>query len=158
MLTGMLAVRNIMLGEKNDLWNVNADHEYHEEIREKIALQPALEAVKEVLAETFPKLDRVALGVSAGVISGVMLFLATIILVLKGGAVVGPNLSLVSQYFPGYSVTILGSFLGLGYGFFAGFAGGWGFAFVRNITVFLYAAIMQQRAERQLLRKLLEYI
>jgi len=29
---------------------------------------------------------------------------------------------------------------------------------VRNITVFLYAAIMQQRAERQLLRKLLEYI
>ncbi|HEY7322969.1 MAG TPA: NAD(P)/FAD-dependent oxidoreductase [Candidatus Binatia bacterium] len=158
MLTGMLAVRNIMLGEKNDLWNVNADQEYHEEIREKIALEPALEAVKEVLAETFPKLDRVALGVSAGVISGVILFLATIILVLKGGVVVGPNLSLVSQYFPGYSVTILGSFLGLGYGFFAGFAGGWGFAFVRNITVFLYAAIMQQRAERQLLRKLLEYI
>jgi hypothetical protein len=158
MLTGMLAVRNVMLGEKNDLWNVNADQEYHEEIREKIDLEPALETVKEVLAETFPKLDRVALGVSTGAISGAMLFLATIILVLKGGDVVGPNLSLLSQYFPGYSVSTLGSLLGLGYGFCAGFAAGWGFAFVRNITVFLYTAIMQQRAERQLLRKLLEYI
>jgi protoporphyrinogen oxidase len=33
MLTGMLAVRNLVLGEKNDLWAVNADQEYHEEIR-----------------------------------------------------------------------------------------------------------------------------
>ena len=31
MLTGILAVRNLMLGEKNDLWSVNADQEYHEE-------------------------------------------------------------------------------------------------------------------------------
>jgi hypothetical protein len=33
MLTGILAVRNALLGEKNDLWSVNADREYHEEIR-----------------------------------------------------------------------------------------------------------------------------
>jgi protoporphyrinogen oxidase len=33
MLTGMLAVRNLILGEKSDLWSVNADREYHEEIR-----------------------------------------------------------------------------------------------------------------------------
>jgi protoporphyrinogen oxidase len=33
MLTGMLAVRNLVHGEKNDLWAVNADQEYHEEIR-----------------------------------------------------------------------------------------------------------------------------
>src|SRR5207344_1110504 len=31
MLTGMLAVRNATLGERNDLWSVNADEEYHEE-------------------------------------------------------------------------------------------------------------------------------
>lgn len=31
MLTGILAVRNLLLGEKNDLWSVNADQEYHEE-------------------------------------------------------------------------------------------------------------------------------
>jgi protoporphyrinogen oxidase len=32
MLTGMLAVRNILHNEKNDLWTVNAEQEYHEEI------------------------------------------------------------------------------------------------------------------------------
>ncbi len=33
MLTGMLAVRNLLDGEKHDLWNVNADEEYLEEVR-----------------------------------------------------------------------------------------------------------------------------
>src|ERR1044071_8685241 len=85
MLTGMLAVRNLMLGEKNDLWNVNADQEYHEEFREKIELEPVLETVTEALAEAFPKLDRVALGLSTGTIAAVVLFLATLVIVLKGG-------------------------------------------------------------------------
>lgn len=33
MLTGLLAVRNLVLGQRNDLWSVNADQEYHEEVR-----------------------------------------------------------------------------------------------------------------------------
>jgi hypothetical protein len=33
MLTGMWAVRNIMFGEANDVWQVNTDQQYHEEIR-----------------------------------------------------------------------------------------------------------------------------
>ena len=33
MLTGMLAARNIVLDERNDLWAVNLDEEYHEEVR-----------------------------------------------------------------------------------------------------------------------------
>ena len=158
MLTGMLAVRNITLGEHNDLWGVNAEQEFHEEIREKINLEPAFEAVKDALAQAFPKLDRIALGISTGTVGGILLFLATIILVLKGGAVVGPNLQLLEQYLPGYSVTLSGSLLGLGYGFVTGFTGGWSFAFLRNVTVFLSLAVMQHRAERVLLKKLLEYI
>ena len=31
MLTGMLAVRNLVLGEGHDLWSVNVDEDYHEE-------------------------------------------------------------------------------------------------------------------------------
>jgi hypothetical protein len=93
-----------------------------------------------------------------GTVGGMVLFLATIILILKGGAVVGPNLQLLDQYFPCYSVTLLGSLLGLTYGFVTGFVGGWGFAFMRNVTVFLYTALMRQRAERLLLKKLLEYV
>src|SRR5262249_26535894 len=36
MLTGMLAVRNLVLGEQNNLWIVNTDQEYHEEVREQV--------------------------------------------------------------------------------------------------------------------------
>ena len=35
MLTAMLAVRNLVLGQQNDLWSVNTDKDYHEETREE---------------------------------------------------------------------------------------------------------------------------
>jgi hypothetical protein len=160
MLTGMLAVRNLMHGEKNNLWSVNADQEYHEEIHEKIDFEPQIttEVVKEAFADAFRKLDRVAFGLSIGTMMGLLLFLGTIILAVKGGDVVGPNLELLNQYFPGYSVTMSGSILALCYGFVTGFACGWGFAFLRNVSVFLYTALIQHRAERLLLRNLLEYV
>jgi protoporphyrinogen oxidase len=158
MVTGMLAVRNLTAGEHHDLWNVNTDQEYHEEITEKLESGTALESVKEAFAQAFPKLDRVAFGLSTGIVAGVLLFLATLILVLKGGVVVGPNLQLLDQYFPGYSVTVSGSLLGLGYGFFTGFAGGWGFAVLRNMTAFLCMVLIRHRTERLLLRNFLEYV
>jgi protoporphyrinogen oxidase len=34
MLTGLYAARNLVLGETNDLWNVNVDQDYHEEVSE----------------------------------------------------------------------------------------------------------------------------
>ena len=158
MLTGMLAARNVVLGEHNDLWSVNTDQEYLEEIREDVDFEPALETVREALAEAFAKLDRLALGLSTGTVAGAGLFFLTLILVLKGGEVVGPNLELLEQYFLGYSVTFSGSLLGLAYGFCAGFIGGWGFALLRNVTMFTYTALIQRRAERALLRNLLEYV
>jgi hypothetical protein len=139
----------MVLGQANDLWSVNTDQEYHEEVREEIlvsAVEPAL-----------VKLDRVALGLSLGTASGVLLFLATLLLVLKGGDAVGPNLGLLSQYFPGYRVTGAGSVLALGYGFVAGFLAGWTFALMRNALVFAFMAVMYRRAERQALRRLFDY-
>jgi hypothetical protein len=64
---------------------------------------------------------------------------------------------LLRQYFPGYRVSLPGSFLGLTYGFVSGFVLGWGFAFLRNTTMFLYLAVARRSAERDLLRRLLEY-
>jgi len=160
MVTGMLSVRNIMFGEKNDLWKVNTDQEYQEEIRREINIEPeiAVDALKEAFAQAFAKLDRFALGLSTGAMSGVLLLLGTLLLLLKGGDVVGPNLQLLNQYFPGYSVSITGSILGSCYGFVTGFVVGWGFAFMRNVSVFLYGALIQRRAERLLLRNFLEYV
>ena len=158
MLTGILAVRNFVLGEQNDLWSVNTDQEYHEEIRvEEESAREIVEVVRETLARAFPKLDGVALGLSMGILCGFVLSLATVALVLKGGDVVGPRLQLLSEYFPGYSVTAGGSLLGLGYGFVTGLIGGWGFAFLRNGFLFLYMAAKYRSAERLILRKLLDY-
>jgi hypothetical protein len=90
--------------------------------------------------------------------TSIVLFLATLWLVLKGGEVVGPNMQLLGQYLPGYSVSPSGSALALGYGFLVGFVCGWGFALLRNVSTFLTIAIFQRRAERKLLRKLWDYI
>jgi protoporphyrinogen oxidase len=159
MLTGMLAVRNMVQGEHNDLWSVNTDQEYLEEIREDVETLTGdvVEALEGVLTRVFLKLDRTAFGLSVGTTAGVLLFLFTLILVLKGGDVVGPNLQLLNQFFPGYSVTMSGSVVGLGYGFASGFVGGWLFAFLRNSAMFLYMAVIHRRAELYLLRKLFEY-
>ena len=159
MLTGMLAVRNMVQGERNDLWSVNTDQEYLEEIQEdvKALTGDVVEALEGVLTRVFMKLDRIALGVSVGLATGLGLFLVTLVLVLKGGIDVGRNLELLSQYYPGYSVTLHGSLLGLFYGFMSGFIGGWTFAFVRNSVMFLYMAGVYRRSELYLLRKLFDY-
>jgi len=39
MLTGMYAVRNSLFGKTHDLWSVNAEQEYHEEVRQSEATQ-----------------------------------------------------------------------------------------------------------------------
>lgn len=150
MLTGILAVRNLVLGERNDLWSVNTEAEYHEEVTEK-ALGPTLD-------EFFPRLDRLALAGATGAAGGLLLFVATMLLVLKGGPVVGPTLGLLGQYFPGYTVTPLGGVLGLLYGFVAGGALGWTFALLRNTVLLLYIAIVRRRVERDLLRRFLEFV
>jgi protoporphyrinogen oxidase len=152
MLTGMLAVRNLV-GERNDLWAVNVEQEYHEEIR-----SPEARAVEETFARVFAKLDRVAFGAALGVVAGVVLFLATLVLVLKGGPVVGPNLVLLSQYFPGYRVTAAGSVVGLVYGLVTGFVAGFTFAAVRNATLYFYEAVLRRRAERGTLGRFIDYI
>jgi hypothetical protein len=75
----------------------------------------------EVLRKAVAHLNAKMLGSILGVIMGFGLFLATIILVLKGGPVVGPHLALLGQFFPGYSVTFLGSIIGFFYAFITGF-------------------------------------
>ena len=122
MLTGMLAVRSMVLGERHDLWEVNADREYHEEVRGAGRTAPEMGPVEEELTRVFMRIDRVALGLAAGAVGGLGLFLATLVLVLRGGPVIGPTLGLLGQYFPGYSVTAWGSLVGLFYGYVSGFA------------------------------------
>ena len=65
-------------------------------------------------------LNAKAVGLALGLICGLIIFLATNWLILKGGDTVGPHLSLLSQYFLGYRVTFMGSLIGFAYGFAVG--------------------------------------
>ena len=60
------------------------------------------------------------LGLVLGIIFGLVIFVATNWLVIKGGHRVGPHLSLLSQYFIGYRVSFFGSIIGFAYGFALG--------------------------------------
>ena len=68
------------------------------------------------------RLSAQAWGVSFGFLCGLALFIATIVLVIRGGPNVGQHLSLLSIYMPGYRVTVAGAFLGFIYAFVFGYA------------------------------------
>lgn len=101
----------------------------------------------ELIIQSLAKVDSVALGVSFGTLLGIVVFLATNILVLKGGEVIGPNLSLLNQYFIGYEVTPVGSLIGLVYGFITGFVLGWLSSTFRNLIVTIYLNVFRLKGK-----------
>jgi protoporphyrinogen oxidase len=155
MLTGLLAVRNFTDGARHDLWSVNTEPEYHEEVG---VSEDAAADLEGRLTEIFPRIDGVAFGTATGLVAGALLFLTTLVLVLKGGPVVGPRLGLLAQFFPAYSVSPSGALLGLVYGFAGGFMGGWSFATLRNLALFLSLAALRRRAQWQFLKRFLEFV
>lgn len=60
-------------------------------------------------------------GIAIGLVLGLGLFVATNFLIIRGGQDVGRHLSLLGVYFPGYSVTFLGSLIGFVYAFVIGY-------------------------------------
>ena len=61
-------------------------------------------------------------GIAFGLLLAVGLFFATAALVIKGGPNPGPHLALLRIYFPGYSVSWIGSVIGFVYAFVVGYA------------------------------------
>ena len=154
MQTGILAARNA-LGENHDLWAVNEEAEY---LEEDPSVSPGRILAEKVILQSFARMDKSALGIALGTVSGLLLFVATLWLVIKGGEVVGPNLQLLSQYFIGYTVSVKGAFVALFYGFLWGFLFGWFFAYLRNLLVVLYLFRVKRRAERMRLRDFVDHI
>jgi hypothetical protein len=76
----------------------------------------------ETLQNALLRLNARAWGIGMGMLLGVLLFLATNILVVRGGENVGQHLGLLSIYLPGYSVSFFGSLIGFVYAFVGGYA------------------------------------
>lgn len=91
----------------------------------------------ERIRRPYVELQASVLAFAGAVLGGLGLFIMTVWLVIKGGDTVGPHLGLLGQYFPGYSVSWGGAFLGLFYGALAGgLAGaavGWIYNFVATL-------------------------
>lgn len=104
----------------------------------KQPLQPSLDLPDEteiMLGRAVLRLNANVLGLVLGIITGLAIFVATNFLILKGGAVVGPHLGLLRNFFPYYSVTFLGSIVGLGWGLISGYVAGFVIASIYNLVV-----------------------
>jgi hypothetical protein len=75
----------------------------------------------ETLRNALLRLNARAWGIGMGLLLAVGLFLATNILVIRGGENVGQHLGLLSIYLPGYSVSFVGSLIGFVYAFVGGY-------------------------------------
>lgn len=71
---------------------------------------------------TLLKLNARAWGIALGLLFGAGLFLATILLVVRGGPQVGLHLNLLGMFLPGYRVSVGGAFIGFAYLFVIGYA------------------------------------
>jgi len=121
MMSGVFAARNIA-GEQYDVWAVNVEQDYHEEKREVqgsgatgerlVPNRVTEKELQEVLDATFARYDPLALGVAVAVVAGACLFVATAVLLLRGGPGVGYHLSVLGNYLYGYSVSWTGAVVG----------------------------------------------
>jgi hypothetical protein len=93
-----------------------------------------------------------------GSVCGLVIFIATLWLITKGDEIVGPNLQLLGEYFIGYTVTVKGAFIGMGYSFLWGFIFGWLFAYLRNLSLGFFVYMARKKTESFSFRDFLEYI
>jgi hypothetical protein len=92
-------------------------------------------ATAEEVRKAIARIQTGVLTIVLGLICGLSLFLMTAWLVIKSGENVGAHLQLLGNYFPGYSVTWIGSIVGLFYGLVVGGLLGWAIGTIYNKLV-----------------------
>jgi hypothetical protein len=89
-------------------------------------------AIEKLVLIKLLQLNATITGINLGLVLGFSIFLATNILLIKGGDIIGPHLALLGQFFIGYKMTFTGSLIGFLYGFGVGFLTGFVFAHLYN--------------------------
>jgi hypothetical protein len=159
MLTALYAARNVT-GAHHDVWDVNVESAYHEEIDATTHATGGDRAVPQrasrgldgaLIRSAFARYDPVALGCAEGLVLGVALFAATCLAMLLEPKGAAPMLSLVGVYLAGYHVSWLGAGLGLVQAGLIGFAHGFTIAKAINFLVDwqrrrLFRAVERSRA------------
>lgn len=115
------------------------------------------DALPKPLAAALAPIDRRAFGVAAGIVVGLGVFLLTAADLLRAPGP-GLNLALLGQYFPGYSVSWAGAYLGFAWAFVAGFCAGWFLALIRNLGLAVWIFVVRGRHELAETRDFLDHI
>ena len=97
------------------------------------------EAEWKVIGQAVARLRASVMAVTFGIVGGLMLFVATVWLIILGptggSEHVGPTLGLLANFFPGYSVTWSGAVVGAFYGALSGAIAGFVLAVIYNRIV-----------------------
>ena len=112
-----------------------ADHLYQQQINMNENIQ--FNSEEQLIKKAVLHLNGHIFGCVLGIISALVIFVATNWLVIKGGDVIGPHLGLLSHFFIGYSVTFVGSLIGAVYGFVISYLSGLIIGWVYNGVVSL---------------------
>jgi hypothetical protein len=171
MMTGVFAARNVA-GATHDIWDVNVERDYHEQLKvdERPSEASAAGGERQVPAgvgpeeldaqieRAFGRYDPVALGAAVGIVGGVGLWLVTAMFVVftPAGESVGPTLSLLGNYFLGYTASWNGAFLVLAEAGLGGFFAGWLLARAINCLVDWELRRLLRQLERQSALNILE--
>ena len=86
------------------------------------------------------RMNMIVMAIAFGLLGGSILWLSTVILLVRGGHDVGPHLSLLSVFLPGYSVTWSGAWIGLAWGVVFGALSG-------AILYWSYASTLRERSQ-----------
>jgi len=90
------------------------------------------------------RVNTIIMAVVLGLLCGGILWLSTVVLLLRGGHYVGLHLSLLSVFFPGYNVSWSGAWIGLLWGFACGALSG-------TVLYWSYARTLRERLGSRLL-------
>jgi hypothetical protein len=85
-----------------------------------------------LIRKTLARASEQGWGIALGLVCGVTLLVATMVLVVREGPNPGAHLGLLHIYFPGYRVSWLGSGIGFVYAFVGGYAAGRTMAAIYN--------------------------
>jgi hypothetical protein len=113
--------------------------------------------VEAQIVRAFAPLDKRALGVALGVAAAVVIATVTVLSLLLDPAQAFP-LSLLAQFFAGYSVSWIGVLVGAGWAFATGFCWGWFLAFARNLVLSLWLLSVRVRADMATSRDVLDHL
>jgi protoporphyrinogen oxidase len=155
MLAGLYAARNID-GAELDLWSINEDESFHEEVRGDEAAERGVrdrltpsrvedDDVDRLLANAFAAYDEVALGGAVGITASLALVVATMVPYLRADTTLAPMLSLLGNYLFGFELSWPGLAVGVVEAGILGFGLGWVTARLINAMVGVFGRNLERR-------------